>query len=91
MQINFEPCAGETYYEPEMQESQNIEGYAEMDLDDEKWIWMITDHDIAYVFSKPYLITLSELSNFVRLQCVSESSRASWSQTTRMEFEIFLH
>jgi hypothetical protein len=62
-----------------------------MDLDDEKWMWVITDHDMEYVFRKPYLITLSELSNFVRLQCVQESSRASWSQTTRMEFGTFLH
>lgn len=72
MQINFEPGAGEIYSEPEMQDSQNFEGYAEMDLDDEKQIWMITDHDIGYVFRKPYLITLSEFSNFVRLQSVQE-------------------
>jgi len=68
-----------------------VGGYAEMDLDDEKWMWVITVHDIEYVFRKPYLITPSEFSNFVRLHCVQESSRASCSQTTRMEFGTFLH
>jgi len=61
-----------------------------LDLDDEKWIWVITGHDIEYVFRKPYLITVSEFSSFVRLQCVQESSRASLSQTTRMVFGAFL-
>jgi len=45
MQINFEHGAGEISPEPEMQELKNVEGYAEMDLDDEKWIWVITDQD----------------------------------------------